>query len=122
MELWDILTQGICDNHRDTIIKEIKEISPWLLDNWPRGQFSNTKVELDLLTIFLSDTGFTLYTTKEEAIRISNEFKSSGLFYNIGYNWYGGNTYTVYFNYTQKDFRTLYTKWIRNKSLDKLGI
>ena len=34
MELWDILTQGICDNHRDTIIKEIKEISPWLLDNW----------------------------------------------------------------------------------------
>ena len=90
MELWDILTQGICDNHRDTIIKEIKEISPWLLDNWPRGQFSNTKVELDLLTIFLSDSSFVLYTTKEEAIRISNEFKYSGLFYNIGYNWYGG--------------------------------
>ena len=129
MELFDIITQGICDNYKDRIKEEIIDLnSEWHLDNWPDTKLSNrnkssyTIIKIDILILYLTDTHFKLYTTEEEAIRISNEFKSLDLFHNVGYKWYSQNTYTVGFNYTQEDFRVLYTKWIRNKMISNLGI
>jgi hypothetical protein len=62
LELFDIVTRGFCDNHLPSIKKEIKELKgEWYLTNWCNN------IKLDLLTFYLSDSGFCLWTSKEEA-------------------------------------------------------
>jgi hypothetical protein len=65
--------------------------------------------------------GFSLLTTKEEAIRLSEVFKSWGV-YQVGYEWYSGRYYKVGFQYDFEDFNSFYNEWLRNKKLEELGI
>lgn len=116
IELFEIITRGACDNHLDKIKRQIISVrGEWFLNNW-----SHNKTELDVLDLYLSDTGFTLLTTKEEAKRLEEEFKSWNIFYQVNSRWYGGNHYKVGFNYTHETFNSLYKEWLRNKNLEKL--
>ena len=116
IELFEIITRGACDNHLDEIKRQIISIrGEWFLNNW-----GHNKTELGVLDLYLSDTGFILLTTKEEAKRLEEEFKSWNIFYEVYLTWYGGNNYKVGFNYTQECFLSLYKEWLRNKNLEKL--
>jgi len=116
IELFEIITRGACDNHLDEIKRQIISIrGEWFLNNW-----GHNKTELGVLDLYLSDTGFSLLTTKEEAKRLEEEFKSWNIFYEVYLTWYGGNNYKVGFNYTQECFLSLYKEWLRNKNLEKL--
>jgi len=115
IELLEIITKGTCDNHLEEIKRQIISIrGEWYLNNWDRD------MKLDTLDLYLSDTGFSLLTTKEEAKRLEEEFKSWNIFYDVNSIWYGGNNYKVGFNYTQECFLSLYKEWLRNKNLEKL--
>jgi len=116
IELFEIITRGACDNHLDEIKRQIISIrGEWFLNNW-----GHNKTELDVLDLYLSDTGFSLLTTKEEAKRLEEEFKSWNIFYDVNSTWYGGNNYKVGFNYGQECFLFLYKEWLRNKNLEIL--
>jgi hypothetical protein len=116
IELFEIITRGACDNHLDEIKRQIISIrGEWFLNNW-----GHNKTELDVLDLYLSDTGFSLLTTREEAKRLEEEFKSWNIFYDVNSIWYGGNNYKVGFNYTQECFLCLYKEWLRNKNLEIL--
>lgn len=115
MELFDIVTRGLCDHHLPEITKQIIELKgEWSIKNWSKD------FKLDILKIYLSETSFQIYTTKEEAERLEKEFRSWDIFYSVGSDWYGGSTYTVGFNYDYKAFNTLYTEWLRDKNLSEL--
>jgi len=115
IELFEIITKGTCDNHLEEIKRQIISIrGEWYLNNWDRD------MKLDTLDLYLSDTGFSLLTTKEEAKRLEEEFKSWNIFYEVNSTWYGGNNYKVGFNYTQECFLSLYKEWLRNKNLEIL--
>jgi len=73
--------------------------------------------------IYLSDTGFQLYTTREEAESLEKLFKSWNVFYQVWSRWYGGNdTYIVGFQWDDKAFDSLYNEWLRNKKLEQIGL
>ena len=115
IELFEIITKGTCDNHLEEIKRQIISIrGEWYLNNWDRA------MKLDTLDLYLSDTGFSLLTTKEEAKRLEEEFKSWNIFYEVNSRWYGGNNYKVGFNYTQECFLSLYKECLRNKNLEIL--
>lgn len=64
MQVFDIITDGNCDKHLKQIKQEIIDIKgEWFLNNW------NNECKLDSLSLYLSDSGFILYTNKEEAER-----------------------------------------------------
>ena len=55
MELFDIVTRGLCDHHLPEITRQIIELrGEWSLDNWDKNY------KLDILMMYLSDTGFQL--------------------------------------------------------------
>lgn len=116
LQVFDIITKGVCDHHLPEITREIVELrGKWYLENW------NKDFKLDILKIYLSDSGFQLYTTRQEAKQLENEFKSWGVFHNIYSAWYGGSdVYTVGFNYSHEDFCLLHSQWLRDKKLSEL--
>lgn len=116
LQVFDIITRGVCDHHLPEISREIIELrGKWYLENW------NKDFNLDILKIYLSDNGFKLYTTKQEAKQLEIEFKSWGVFHDINSAWYGGSdVYTVGFNYGHSDFCLLYSQWLRDKKLSEL--
>lgn len=115
LEVFDIITKGVCYDYLPKIIKEVSEVrGEWYLNKW------NDKCVLDSLSIYISDGGFVLYTTKTEAIRLESIFKSFGL-HDVHSDWYGGeDVWTVGFSYYHEDFRILYTEWLRNKKIDQI--
>lgn len=103
MELFDILTRGLCDHHLPEITSQIIKLKgEFYLNNW------NKDFKLDILKMYLSDMGFQLYTTKEEAEDLEKEFISWNVFYQVCSRWYGGSTYIVGFQYDDKAFQILY--------------
>ncbi len=116
IELYDIITGGYCSEYREEFKREVISLKgEWYLNNW-----HNNKIELDILCAYISDTGFTLYTTKEEAKRIEEEFKSWNLFTEVWSKWYGGKTYVVGFNYSYEAFSKLYLEYKRDKKINQL--
>ena len=118
IDLYEILTRGFCSDYTEEIKRQVISIrGEWYLNNW------NNKIELDVLDLYLSDTGFKLFTTRKEAERLEGIFKSWGLFYSVWSKWYGGDdVYTVGFQYDYAAFNVLYTEWLRDKKLEELGI
>ena len=118
IELFDIVTRGTCDDYLTEIKSEIIDLKgEWYLDNW------NKETKIDILKIYLSDSGFQLFTNKKEAERLEQIFKSWNLFTEVWSKWYGGSdNYTVGFNYSDEAFHNLHNEWLRNKKLENLGI
>lgn len=116
LQVFDIITKGVCNDYLPKIIKEVTEVrGEWYLNNW------NDKCVLDSLSLYISDSGFVMYTTKSEASRLESIFKSFGVLHNVYYDWYGGDdVYTVGFDYYHEDFRILYTEWSRDKKIDQI--
>lgn len=115
LELFEIMTRGICVDYVDKIRDEIISLrGEWALNNPIKD------VNLDLLSLYLSDSGLCLYTTKEEAERLAAEFKSWNLFFDVYVTWYGGSTYKVGFNYSYDAFEALYLEWSRGKKLKQI--
>jgi hypothetical protein len=116
IELFEIVTMGVCNHHLDKIKKQIVSIrGERALHEW----IYETK--LDVLDLYLSDNAFSLHTTREEAEKLKEEFKSWNLFHEVFSRWYGGEDhYVVGFNYTQEAFHVLYKEWLRNKNLEIL--
>lgn len=115
LELFEIMTRGICVDYFDKIRDEIISLrGEWALNNPIKD------VNLDLLSLYLSDSGLCLYTTKEEAERLAAEFKYWNLFFDVYVTWYGGSTYKVGFNYSYDDFEALYLEWSRGKKLKQI--
>jgi len=115
LELFDIFTRGFCDNHLPSIKKEFgSAIGEWYLTNWCNN------IKIDLLTFYLSDSGFCLWTSKEEAEKLERIFKSWNIFYNVGTRWYGGSTYIIGLNWDDDGFNILYKEWLRNRKLNEI--
>ena len=115
LELFEIVTQGRCDHHLPQITKEIVELrGDWALRHWTKD------FVLDILKIYLSDSGFQLYTTAQEADSLYTEFASWDIFYNVFKTWYGGDTYIVGFSYDENAFMKLYNAWLRSKKIEEL--
>lgn len=72
--------------------------------------------------MYLSDSGFQLYTTREEAEELEKLFKSWNLFYQVWSRWYSGSTYIFGFQWDDEAFQILHNEWIRNKKLQELGV
>jgi hypothetical protein len=117
IDMLEIVTRGVCSEHIEVVKKETIEVyGEWYLNNW-----KDDRIKFETLKIYLSDMGFSLLTTKEEAIRLSEVFKSWGV-YQVGYEWYSGRYYKVGFQYDFEDFNSFYNEWLRNKKLEELGI
>ena len=118
IDLYEILTRGVCSDYTEEIKRQIISVrGEWFLNNW------HNEIKLDVLDLYLSDTGFKLFTTRKEAERLEGIFRSWGLFYSVWSKWYGGDdVYTVGFNYDYNAFNVLYTEWLRDKKLEELGI
>jgi len=119
IDLYEIITRGVCSDYTEEIKRQIISVrGEWYLNNWWHGE-----IKLDVLDLYLSDTGFKLFTTRKEAERLEGIFKSWGLFYSVWSKWYGGDdVYTVGFQYDYAAFNILYTEWLRDKKLEELGI
>lgn len=119
IDMYEILTRGVCSDYTEEIKRQIVSIKgEWYLNNWWRDE-----IKLDVLDLYLSDTGFKLFTTRKEAERLEGIFKSWGLFYSVWSKWYGGDdVYTVGFQYDYAAFNVLYTEWLRDKKLEELGV
>jgi hypothetical protein len=119
IDMYEILTRGVCSDYTEEIKRQIVSVKgEWYLNNWWRDE-----IKLDVLDLYLSDTGFKLFTTKKEAERLEEIFKSWGLFRNVWSKWYGGyDVYTVGFQYDCEAFNVLYTEWLRDKKLNEIGI
>lgn len=119
IDLYEIITRGACSEYIDEIKRHIISTKgEWFLNNWSL----NNGINLDVIGLYISDSGFTLWTTKEEAKRIELVFKSWGLFYEVWSRWYGGGVYVVGFNYDYEAFAILHTEWLRDKKLKQIGI
>jgi hypothetical protein len=118
IDLYEIITRGVCSDYTEEIKRQVISIKgEWSLNNW------HNETKLDVLDLYLSDTDFDLKTTKKEAKRLEEIFKSWGLFCEVWSKWYGGDdVYTVGFNYDYTAFDVLYTEWLRDKKLQELGI
>ena len=118
IDLYEIMTRGVCSDYTEEIKRQVISIrGEWFLNNW------HDEIKLDVLDLYLSDTGFKLFTTRKEAERLEGIFRSWGLFYSVWSKWYGGDdVYTVGFNYDYAAFNVLYTEWLRDKKLEELGI
>lgn len=121
-ELFEIITAGYCDEYFEKFKKEVVlSKGEWYLDNWYTNVNPGQKIiELNLLDFYLSDTGFSLYTSREESKRLELEFKSLGIFTEVWSNWYGGKTWIFGFNYSQECFNKLYLEYQRIKKIDSL--
>jgi len=118
IDLYEIMTRGVCSDYTEEIKRQVISIrGEWFLNNW------HDEIKLDVLDLYLSDTGFKLFTTRKEAERLEGIFRSWGLFYSVWSKWYGGDdVYTVGFQYDYAAFNVLYTEWLRDKKLEELGI
>ena len=118
IDLYEIMTRGVCSDYTEEIKRQVISIrGEWFLNNW------HNEIKLDVLDLYLSDTGFKLFTTRKEAERLEKIFKSWNIFYQVWSKWYGGDdVYTVGFNYDYNAFNVLYTEWLRDKKLEELGI
>jgi hypothetical protein len=123
IELYEIITRNSCEEYLPEIKKEIIGIKgEWFLNNWGYTNIG-LKIELDTLSLYLSDKGFELFTTKKESERLKELFTSWNIFYNVYSRWYGGaDNYIVGFNYDYNAFEQLYKEWLRDKKLTKLLI
>jgi hypothetical protein len=125
IDLYEIITRGTCSEYTEEIKKQIIETKgKWFLDNWGYNNTIGTvQVELSTLDLYISDTGFELFTTKEDSLRLKEIFNSWNIFYNVYSKWYGGNNnYKVGFSYDYNAFNQLYKEWLRDKKLTKLLI
>lgn len=114
-QLFEILSRGVLDEYFEKFKKEVIDIKgEWYLNNW------NDSMKIDILSFYISNMGFKIFTTKEEAFRIKELFINWGLFYNVYCEWYGGKHYNVGFTYSEEDFKILYTEWLRDKKLEDL--
>jgi hypothetical protein len=118
IEIYEILTRGYCDDYLTTLQDSIKS---GYIYQFVNSDLKNLR-KLDLVDLYLSDQGFTLLTKRDNAEKLKKVFESWELFYNVWYEWYGGDVYKVGFNYTIDSFEVLYKEWIRNKKLEKIGI
>jgi len=118
IDLYEIMTRGVCSDYTEEIKRQVISIrGEWFLNNW------HDEIKLDVLDLYLSDTGFKLFTTRKEAERLEGIFRSWGLFYSVWSKWYGGDdVYTVGFQYDYAAFNVLYTEWLRDKKLEELGV
>lgn len=115
IDVFNIITSDNCHKHLEKIKQEIIDIKgEWFLNNW------NKECKLDILSIYLSDSGFMLYTDKKEAERLEKIFKSWDIFNRVGTDWFGGKTYTVGFSYDYEAFQILYNKWVRNNKINQI--
>lgn len=115
IDVFNIITDGNCDKHLEEIKQEIIDIKgEWFLNNW------NKECKLDILSIYLSDSGFMIYTNKQEAERLEKIFKSWDIFNRVGTDSFRGKTYTVGFSYDYEAFQILYNKWVRNNKINQL--
>ena len=116
-DLYDIITRGVCPDLCIDAKRQVKEMyGERFLNEWITRRDESPK--MDLLSLFISDSGITMYTKKERAQELEKEFKSWGLFYEVWSRWYGGDTYIVGFNYQYEAFEVLYKEWARNKKLE----
>jgi hypothetical protein len=125
IDLYEIITRGECSDYTEEIKKQIIETKgEWFLNNWGYNHIINSvQIKLDTLDLYLSATGFELFTTKKESERLKQLFISWNIFYNVYSKWYGGDdNYTVGFSYDDNAFNVLYKEWIRDKKLTKLLI
>lgn len=113
LKTMEILTNGVCV---DILEKDKEEMMHFYrdVDTWPY----NSKV--DLLSFYVSDTGFKAFVSKDRAEELKNIFKSWNIFYEVYSNWYGGDTYYVGFNFTYDAFDKLYVLYQRNNKLDTI--
>jgi hypothetical protein len=119
-ELFEIITIGYCPDYLEKFKNVIiSEKGRWYLDN-PFIDWYDSKVKLDLLDFYLSDSGFTLYTSKEEAKRLEVIFKELKIYTDVWSSWYGGKTWTFGFSYSYDTFNKLHQCWVRNKKIDKI--
>lgn len=116
LELFDIITRGVCDEYLPRITEEIISLKgSKALNNPLEGR------KLDLLSFYLSDSGFEiLVESKQESERLKDIFKSWNLFFDVYLNWYSGSYYKVGFNYDYDSFDTLYLQWKRNELLNQI--
>jgi hypothetical protein len=113
--MYDIMTRGICPEFSINAQKIVKELyGDYYLTNWMEG------TRMDILGLFLSDNSLQLYTTKERSKELAMEFKSWGLFYEVWFRWYGGDTWIVGFNFDYNSFGKLYKEYMRSKKLEDL--
>lgn len=121
IELFQIVTRGVCVGHEDSFKKEIVDLKgKWFLDNWGYNQFGATKIEIDLLGFYLSDHSFHFYTTKEESDRLSEIFKSWGLFDDVFCQWWSCKSFVVGFRWGYNTFDILHKEWLRDKKLSSV--
>jgi hypothetical protein len=117
IDLFDIVTRGYCD--RNDFINSVESLQgEWYLNNWK----NSGKIEIDVLDFYLSDTGFSHHTTREEAERLELEFKNSNLYTEVWSSWYGGKTWIFGFTYSDEAFRVLYLEWERDIKLQQILI
>jgi hypothetical protein len=116
LELFDIITRGVCEEYLPKLTEEIRDLrGVWTLNN-PLGDR-----KLDLLSFYLSYSGFELLVeNKEQAERLKSIFISWDLFFDVYTNWYSDSYYKVGFNYDYDAFDILYLQWKRNKVLNEL--
>ena len=60
IDLYEIMTRGVCSDYTEEIKRQVISIrGEWFLNNW------HNEIKLDVLDLYLSDTGFKLFTTKK---------------------------------------------------------
>ena len=85
-DVYDIVTRGVCPDLCIEAKKQIKEMyGERFLTEWLSRNYESPK--MDLLSLFLSDSGITMYTNKERAEELEKEFKSWGIFYQVWSRW-----------------------------------
>lgn len=114
-EMYDIMTRGVCPEFAVEARRVcVKLYGEYYLTHWMKD------TKFDVLGLYLSDTGFQVYTERARAEELEKEFKSWGLFYEVWSRWYGGNTWIVGFNFDHGAFEKLYSEYIRSKKLENL--
>jgi hypothetical protein len=111
IDVFDIITRGKFPEQCESERKIIDEIYGGGID-W------ESKLRLDSLNLYISDTSISLFTRVEEINDVKNEIEKLGFkpyeqFYNDSY-------YNVGFAYTYDDFDLAYKEWNRNKIIEKI--
>lgn len=122
LDIFDIITRGQCLDYRQNFISEIESIKGrFYLDNKIQDIFTTRPFQLDILSVYISDYGLTLYTSKVESIRLKKLFSSWNIFINVNSWWYGGDdTYCVSFTYNYESFEKLYKEWERDRRISEI--
>ena len=115
IDVFTIITRGVCNSYLGRIEREIIEIKgERYLDNWGRD------FKVNVLSLELSDSYIVLYLERGDAESFFDEFRSWGLFSNVFIEWYSGNMWRVGFTYSQESFMKLWREWKRVIILDNL--